>query len=175
MSSCVAIQTPLCANLGYKYTRFPNILNHKSHNEAVRELSQFFPYLLFNCSSDLATFLCLVYLPPCTLIGAPIPPCRSLCEKVRNACQHLMKEFNQPWKEELKCENFARKTRAQCYEGALTGWPNTTGKMLQQVNFLHCFILSSSCSWRSWQGLCLLATRSPVRYPVLPRFEYLYV
>ena len=126
---CVPISTPICDNVGYKNARFPNGLNHKTHDEAAEELGQYIPFILFNCSIDLASLLCAVYMPPCTPSLSSLPPCRSLCERVREGCQPLMHEFDQPWNNELRCETFPKETEGECYQGVLPTLPLITGEL----------------------------------------------
>ena len=103
---CEPLTIPLCQGLEYNHTMFPNMLNHKSQQQAALEVHQFFPLIQVGCSKDLAFFLCSVYAPICTVINTPVPPCRSLCNSAKLGCEGLMKRFGFGWPESLKCDRF---------------------------------------------------------------------
>lgn len=79
-SKCEPITIPICMDIPYNLTIMPNMLGHTQQNEAGHEVHQFAPLVKIDCSPDLQFFLCLVYVPLCTILDQPIPPCRSLCE-----------------------------------------------------------------------------------------------
>lgn len=79
-SKCEPITIPICMDIPYNLTIMPNMLGHTQQNEAGHEVHQFAPLVKIDCSPDLQFFLCLVYVPLCTVLDEPIPPCRSLCE-----------------------------------------------------------------------------------------------
>ena len=82
------------------------MLNHKSQEEAAVEVHQYFPLVELGCSKDLAFFLCSVYAPICTVLGTPVPPCRSLCNSAKRGCEALMNRFGFTWPESLSCDRF---------------------------------------------------------------------
>lgn len=103
---CEPITIPFCMDIPYNETIMPNILNHQKQDDAGYEVHQFFPLVKIKCSRDLQFFLCSVYVPVCTILENPIPPCRSLCLSAKNGCEDLMKKFGYPWPEELECSKF---------------------------------------------------------------------
>ncbi|KAK3092053.1 hypothetical protein FSP39_024778 [Pinctada imbricata] len=105
-SKCERITIPLCRNIPYNETIMPNILNHRSQNEAGLEIHQFFPLVKVNCSPQLKLFLCSLYTPVCGPVGKPIPPCKSLCVQARQGCEKLMNKFGFSWPSSLNCQPF---------------------------------------------------------------------
>lgn len=59
-----------------------------------------------NCASDLPLFLCSLYAPPCMRHKEKVPPCRSLCSRVRIGCESLMNRFGFSWPKMMACERF---------------------------------------------------------------------
>lgn len=103
---CEVITVAICdTNIPYNTTIMPNMLGHTRQEEAGLEVIQFTPLVKVNCSPDLQFFLCLVYVPVCTILDDPIPPCRSLCESARR-CEHLLRNFGLDWPENLQCDKF---------------------------------------------------------------------
>ena len=115
---CEPITIPLCQNIQYNETVFPNLLNHTSQQEAGLEVHQFWPLVEVNCSPYLQHFLCSVYAPNCTVHKTPIPPCRSLCLEVKNGCLELMRRNGFSWPRNLNCDQYPLfGTRTQCWKG----------------------------------------------------------
>lgn len=105
-SKCEQITIPLCTDIEYNMTVFPNLLNHQKQEDASVEVHQFLPLVKVKCSPDLKLFLCTMYAPVCTVLDEPIKPCRHLCQSAKNGCESLMNKFGFPWPESFKCENF---------------------------------------------------------------------
>lgn len=103
---CEPIQVPLCKNISYNQTIMPNLLNHQTQEDAGLEVHQFFPLVKVQCSKELRFFLCTMYVPVCTVLAKPIPPCRSLCNQARSGCETLMQKFGFKWPDSLDCEKF---------------------------------------------------------------------
>lgn len=103
---CQSISIPLCADLAYNQTILPNLLGHTHQEEAGLEVHQFYPLVQARCSAELHLFLCALYVPVCTLLLRPLPPCRALCEQARRGCEPLMNRFGFPWPERLRCDAF---------------------------------------------------------------------
>ena len=104
--TCEPVTIPLCMGLPYNTTKFPNMLNHQTQQEAALEVHQYFPLVKIGCSNYLAFFLCSVYAPICTVLETPVPPCRQLCNNARDGCEKLMTAFGFTWPEPLSCEKF---------------------------------------------------------------------
>lgn len=99
----------MCKNIGYNLTYTPNMFNHDKQEEAALEVHQFWPLVEIKCSPDLKVFLCLMYAPKCEshkVTTTEFPPCRSLCERARKGCAHLMRQYGFSWPERFRCENF---------------------------------------------------------------------
>lgn len=103
---CELITIPMCKNLDYNQTVFPNLLGHTTQSEANPAISQFNPLIKVKCSEDIRLFLCTVYAPVCTVLEKPIQPCRELCLSAKNGCESLMKKFGFQWPEQLDCNKF---------------------------------------------------------------------
>ncbi len=114
---CEPVKIPLCQGIGYNSTKFPNILNHKTQEEAALEVYRFFPLVKLRCSDDLASFLCSVYAPICTVLETPVPPCRSLCNSARGGCEDLMDRFGFTWPDSLNCDRFPEFGEEFCVGG----------------------------------------------------------
>lgn len=102
---CEPITISICKNIPYNTTIMPNLFGHTRQEEAGYEVFQFAPLVKVGCSPDLQFFLCLLYVPVCTILDHPLPPCRSLCESAR-VCETVMKTFRIDWPENLECSKF---------------------------------------------------------------------
>jgi len=103
---CEPLTIPLCANIAYNQTIFPNLLGHSTQEQAGAEVHQFYPLVKVQCSPHLQAFLCSVYAPVCSIPGNPLPPCRSLCLAAQDGCVQLMNKFGFNWPENLACDTF---------------------------------------------------------------------
>lgn len=102
-SKCEPISIPFCGDIMYNETIMPNLLNHQTQKDAGDEVKQFLPLVKVQCSPDLKIFLCAMYVPVCTILEKPLPPCRELCVNSRMGCEGLMKKFGFQWPEMLDC------------------------------------------------------------------------
>lgn len=103
---CEPIKITMCDGLRYNQTIMPNMLGHTKQEYAGIDVHQFYPLVKINCSPVLQLFLCTVYVPICTVLETPIPPCRSLCLSSRNGCEALMNKFGFRWPDSLDCNKF---------------------------------------------------------------------
>ncbi|KDR21799.1 hypothetical protein L798_02601, partial [Zootermopsis nevadensis] len=104
---CEEITIPMCRGIGYNLTSMPNELNHDTQEEAGLEVHQFWPLVEIHCSPDLKFFLCSMYAPICIEdYLRPLPACRSVCERARNGCVPIMKQYGFQWPERMACEKF---------------------------------------------------------------------
>ncbi|KXJ28790.1 Frizzled-5 [Exaiptasia diaphana] len=71
---CEKITTPICEDLGYNLT-VPN-LPRKQNPRTMRNVLL---TIKSRCSKDLYRFLCIGYMPQCSVKHGLIPPCRELC------------------------------------------------------------------------------------------------
>ena len=90
----------------YNATMFPNLLNHSTQDEAALDVYQFYPLVNYGCSDHLRLFLCVVYAPVCSVLKAPVPPCRSLCNSARHGCENVLKSYGFKWPDSLNCGRF---------------------------------------------------------------------
>lgn len=114
---CEPLTLTVCKSLGYNNTQVPNPLQHKTYHQAATELSTFISKFQSYCSPHLVPFLCRLYLPPCSLPQSASPPCRSLCESVKEDCALL--SSLESWPGHLNCEKFPRANeKEKCFLGS---------------------------------------------------------
>uniref|UniRef100_A0A8C6TW49 Secreted frizzled-related protein 2 n=1 Tax=Neogobius melanostomus TaxID=47308 RepID=A0A8C6TW49_9GOBI len=101
----------LCHGIGYRQMRIPNLLGHDSLREAQQQSASWLPLISKLCHRDTKKFLCSLFAPVCLPeLSAPVSPCRSLCEAVRDGCVPVMSAFGFPWPEMFNCTRFPRGT-----------------------------------------------------------------
>lgn len=101
----------LCHGIGYRQMRIPNLLGHDSLREAQQQSGAWLPLVSKLCHRDTKKFLCSLFAPVCLPeLRAPVSPCRSLCEAVRDGCVPVMSAFGFPWPEMFNCTRFPRGT-----------------------------------------------------------------
>lgn len=106
--SCEPITVPMCKDISYTMTQFPNSLGHTSQEEAGIDLYHLDPFVEVNCSEDLKEFICALYVPKCDLneVGTDLVlPSQELCQRARDGCERLMNLYGFHWPEKMKCEN----------------------------------------------------------------------
>lgn len=98
-------EVAICANLGYNATSFPNYRNQPNQIEANAEIMQFSPLIQAGCSNALVHLLCAVYVPLCYPFDPKlrIPPCRELCEYVKQGCEPTLSQGGLEWPQHLDC------------------------------------------------------------------------
>ena len=100
------------AQMGYNYTRMPNLLNYATQRDALQQFRGFDMLLRQGCSSELRLLLCLFYFPSCSTGPGRVHmvvPCRPLCERVSAACADILASFNFSWPESLRCDRLPSK------------------------------------------------------------------
>lgn len=114
---CQVLSIPLCKNVPYSTTVFPNVFQHKTQNEASIEVHRWWPLVERECSADLSFFLCSLYAPPCTILDTSLLPCRELCLRVqRGILPALDYLYHSRWPESLNCERFPRGGEEVCID-----------------------------------------------------------
>ena len=103
----------------YNLTTYPNILQHQSENEAEKALLRYLPLISSNCAPELQPFLCSIHAPQCLKDGQVVLPCKSLCERVTNACQSSMATLQFEWPAQLSCEDLP--TEGNCFSIEIEG------------------------------------------------------
>lgn len=110
--SCMSVKAiPICANLGYANTTFPNLRGQTTPEEANEELSHFLALISTGCSNAIVHLLCSIYAPVCIqkFSSLKFPPCRTLCEYVKEGCGDiLLHNFGHSWPPgpHLDCQNY---------------------------------------------------------------------
>uniref|UniRef100_A0A914CWY9 Frizzled-4 n=1 Tax=Acrobeloides nanus TaxID=290746 RepID=A0A914CWY9_9BILA len=122
-ANCQRITTAQCQGIGYNETKFPNFVGDEQPETAAEVFSTFEPLISVKCSPHLRFFLCSVYFPMCTeKVPDPIGPCRPLCERVRDDCIPVLKDFSYPWPDALECSKFPQNNNdhQMCMPGPLS-------------------------------------------------------
>lgn len=119
---CEALAIPMCGELHYNMTLFPNFFNHQTQDEAALEIKSFLPLLRYGCSPEMSLFLCSLYAPPCSV---PRRPCKELCKRVQSSCLPVLEEFGIPWPQRIACEKFPAAGSASDCIGAQPSVPPT--------------------------------------------------
>lgn len=100
--SCELVSIPQCKSMPYNKTRFPNVFKHARQAEAKQFIQQFDIILKEKCSKQLLFYLCAKIAPIC-LEGQefpsdrPVPPCKSVCLKVKQDCMPAIRHLNKTW------------------------------------------------------------------------------
>lgn len=102
---CEPITIPFCLGIAYNETIMPNLFGQQQ-DDAGFEVQQYVPLVKIQCSHDLQFFLCSIFVPVCTIMERPLPPCRSLCVSARNGCESIMNRFQIDWPDNLECSKF---------------------------------------------------------------------
>ncbi|XP_078668150.1 uncharacterized protein LOC144909796 isoform X1 [Branchiostoma floridae x Branchiostoma belcheri] len=108
-TACEEMVIPMCVDLPYSLTSYPNFLGHASQATASAEIMRFHPLAKMPCSPDILSFICTLYAPPCdkkTADGTALPPCREFCQSSRQGCENLMNKFGFQWPRQLECSRF---------------------------------------------------------------------
>jgi len=103
---CEPISIPMCADIAYNETIFPNLMGQLTQDIAGQHMSQYVPLIKVKCSPHIHFFLCAMYAPVCTILDHAIPPCRSLCMAARHNCEDIMRQFDYSWPAEFECSKF---------------------------------------------------------------------
>ena len=98
----------MCSNIGYSMASFPNWRDQPNPLEAHQEISQYLPVIQTVCSEAIVHMLCAVYAPFCdpTHPHIRLPPCKELCQEVRDGCEDVMQGFGYPWPPPLDCSKY---------------------------------------------------------------------
>ncbi|XP_072314003.1 secreted frizzled-related protein 2-like [Eucyclogobius newberryi] len=135
----------LCHGIGYRQMRIPNLLGHDSLREAQQQSAAWMPLISKLCHRDTKKFLCSLFAPVCLPeLRAPVSPCRSLCEAVRDGCVPVMSAFGFPWPDMFNCTRFPRGTEL-CIPA--TGEGDTwTDEELRTEEALKGTVICDACS-----------------------------
>nr|QEF51153.1 frizzled9/10 protein [Eupentacta fraudatrix] len=104
-NKCERITIPMCIGIGYNTTIMPNVLGHRTQEEAAPLIHEFQTLVEYGCDEHLRFFLCSLYAPMCSpQVDVAIPACRPMCEKVRRNCEPIMEKFRYPWPPNMDCD-----------------------------------------------------------------------
>lgn len=101
-------QIEFCSQIGYTTASFPNYRDQDSQTAASSELENFRALAQSVCSNAVVHFLCSVYAPFCDPVRPEfrVPPCRELCEYVREGCEPPVVQFGLRWPPHLECSRY---------------------------------------------------------------------
>ncbi|XP_053089756.1 carboxypeptidase Z isoform X2 [Pangasianodon hypophthalmus] len=117
---CTEIILTYCKDLPYSTTMYPNLLEQKSRTEAEQSVE----YLLLNvvhsvlngeCNPDIRMLGCSIIAPRCEN-NKILKPCRSACESVHKACDHMFERIGMAWPYYLDCDRFFVSEEEGCYD-----------------------------------------------------------
>lgn len=129
-----------CDDMSYTQTMFPNILGHKTREEAEAGAE----YLLLSvvesllggeCNPEIRMLGCSVLALRCER-EAVLKPCRTTCEAMRKKCSHAFDRIEMAWPYFLDCDRFFVSEEEGCYD-PLEGLQGE-----KTANFLWYFVLS---------------------------------
>lgn len=135
--NCQAVKVSRCADFNYNYTLYPNLLQHQRQDDAESELRQYDLLVQSECSPHLRFFLCVLFVPVCTVLNKPLPPCRDLCNEVRSGCETLLNRYGFNWPEQFFCSRFPRPNEDICIGNPQTGATKKEG-MSHIFNAVYC-------------------------------------
>ncbi|XP_076001312.1 carboxypeptidase Z isoform X2 [Genypterus blacodes] len=118
--TCTELNLGYCNDLDYSRTIFPNIVGHRSREEAESGaeyllLSVIHGLLNGECSPEIRLVGCSVLAPPC-LNDRTIKPCRSSCEALRKDCGHAFEAIEMAWPYFLDCDRFFASKQEGCFD-----------------------------------------------------------
>ncbi|XP_039997375.1 carboxypeptidase Z-like isoform X1 [Xiphias gladius] len=117
---CADIQLSYCDDMAYTQTMFPNILGHKTREDAEAGAE----YLLISvvesllggeCNPEIRMLGCSVLAPRCEKAEV-LKPCRTTCEAVRKRCSHAFDRIEMAWPYFLDCDRFFVGEEEGCYD-----------------------------------------------------------
>lgn len=114
---CEPVRIPLCRDMPYNRTRMPNLLHHSTQENAVLAVEQYELLAKTRCSAMLVFYLCSVYAPICTGMEfqtEAVPPCRSVCQRVRHDCEPLLNKYNVSWPAAFDCASLPQYDKGVC-------------------------------------------------------------
>lgn len=116
---CEPISIPQCKSLPYNRTRFPNAFNHLNQGFARREFQKYDALIRANCSKHLLFFLCTKSAPICLegkhpQLPHPVPPCRSVCRKIKRDCMPVIRLRGGKWPRDHDCSLLPESTNSMC-------------------------------------------------------------
>ncbi|XP_034020605.1 carboxypeptidase Z-like [Thalassophryne amazonica] len=117
---CTDMFLSYCNDMPYTQTMFPNILGHKTREEAEAGAE----YLLISvvesllggeCNPEIRMLGCSVLAPRCEN-GRVLKPCRAVCEVTQKRCSHAFDAIEMAWPYFLECDRFFVGEEEGCYD-----------------------------------------------------------
>ncbi|XP_059211115.1 carboxypeptidase Z-like [Centropristis striata] len=117
---CTDVLLSYCDDMSYAETMFPNILGHKTREDAEASAE----YLLISvaesllkgeCNPEIRMLGCSVLTPRCQK-ETVLKPCRSTCETVRKRCSQVFEGIEMAWPYFLDCDRFFVSDEEGCYD-----------------------------------------------------------
>ncbi|XP_067672945.1 uncharacterized protein [Haliotis asinina] len=124
--SAPTVLPPLCRDIPYNTTKFPNSLSQTSEDAALT-VATFSPVIQVKCSNSFKFLVCSTFFPYCNPLLGTIPTCRHVCEDTKRGCEGLMNKFGFPWPDSLNCDKYPEKMdAANCLDMESTHFQPTT-------------------------------------------------
>ena len=150
--NCQLVKVSRCADFNYNYTLYPNLLMHQRQDDAESDLRQYDLLVQSECSPHLRFFLCVLFVPVCTVLNKPLPPCRFLCNEVRSGCEKLLNRYGFQWPEQFYCSRFPRPQDDICVGNPDAGKDKNKGEIAFFCLYvLLCFYLFFSFETYSFE------------------------
>ncbi|TKS92744.1 Carboxypeptidase Z [Collichthys lucidus] len=117
---CTDVSLSYCDDMPYTQTMFPNILGHKTREDAEAGAE----YLLMSvvesllggeCNPEIRMLGCSVLTPRCERQKV-LRPCWTTCEAVRKRCSHAFDAIDMAWPYFLDCDRFFVSDEEECYD-----------------------------------------------------------
>ncbi|AWO97621.1 putative carboxypeptidase Z [Scophthalmus maximus] len=117
---CTDVLLSYCDDMAYTQTMFPNLLGHKSREDAEAGAE----YLLMSvvesllggeCNPEIRMLGCSLLAPRCEG-GAVLKPCRAACEAVRQKCARAFEGIEMAWPYFLDCDRFFGSDGEGCHD-----------------------------------------------------------
>ncbi|XP_035669108.1 uncharacterized protein LOC118411162 [Branchiostoma floridae] len=96
---CQPITLPLCLDMPWKATRFPNMLGHPGQLtiQADRDTGMLLSVLAnSNCHEHIHFAVCAAVTPKCEADGR-LAPCRKFCKEIQASCEHILTSLDALW------------------------------------------------------------------------------
>ncbi|KAI1718693.1 frizzled/Smoothened family membrane region domain-containing protein [Ditylenchus destructor] len=104
---CRPIDIPLCKDIPYNKTIFPNPYFESDEQNLQTQTEHFKPLIKTKCNPHVQFFICSAFAPMCPdQMPQAVTSCRSVCEEVRRDCIKILQEFDIQWPAILNCSRF---------------------------------------------------------------------
>uniref|UniRef100_A0AC35FF44 Frizzled-4 n=1 Tax=Panagrolaimus sp. PS1159 TaxID=55785 RepID=A0AC35FF44_9BILA len=101
------IDIPLCKDIPYNQTIFPNPIFPHDQQSLQSQIEHFKPLIKTKCNPHIKFFICSVFAPMCPdQLPQAVTSCRSVCEEVKRDCIKILQEFDIQWPAPLNCSKF---------------------------------------------------------------------